>query len=238
MKAALVPGTDLAIRCACGELRGVVHGVSPAEANHVVCYCRYCEAYARELGRAGEILDEWGGTERFQVSPAALEITGGAGRIECMRLTPKGALRWYAGCCNTPVAITLPSSSVPFLAMDACCVDRRALRAPLDSMVGPIRARVNRRFPAEQAGPMAATFGALLRMLAHFAPMLFRWWWRGDHRRWVLFDRASGAPVVAPRLVATSHLPAVVARREEERARAQPPPAPRRGAARPARGCG
>ena len=62
----------------------------------------------------GELMDEWGGSEVFQTTPARIEFTQGADQLACMRLSPKGLMRWYARCCNTPIANTLPSPGMAF----------------------------------------------------------------------------------------------------------------------------
>src|SRR5262245_25612243 len=97
---------DLAIRCDCGAVRGVARGVSGERGNRVVCYCDDCQSFAHVLERSEDTLDAHGGTEIFQMSPAQLEFTAGADRLACLRLTPKGLLRWYASCCRTPIGNT------------------------------------------------------------------------------------------------------------------------------------
>src|SRR5688572_12534539 len=100
---------DLPVRCSCGTLRAVVRGASGGRGNHVVCYCDDCQSFAHFLERADDTLDAHGGTEIYQMSPARLEIIDGADRLACVRLAPKGLLRWYAACCRTPIGNTLAS---------------------------------------------------------------------------------------------------------------------------------
>src|SRR5690606_41392767 len=87
---------DLPIRCTCGTLRGVLRGISSARGNRGVCYCDDCQSFAHFLGRPAEILDEHGGTEVFQTSPARGELAGGDECPASMRLTLKVLLRWSA----------------------------------------------------------------------------------------------------------------------------------------------
>src|SRR5687767_6325224 len=49
------------LRCQCGAIRGYV--ALPAKTVRAICYCRDCQAFARYLERAGDILDEHGGTD-------------------------------------------------------------------------------------------------------------------------------------------------------------------------------
>lgn len=175
---------DLPLRCACGSVRGVIRDVSPRTVNRVVCCCSGCQAYARTLGRAHEILDEHGGTDIFQASPAKLEITEGRKHLACLQQTPTGALRWHARCCDSPIANTLPSMRVPFMAVVHTIVDRSQIERPLDELLGPVRVYVNGRFDKALARQLHATGWALVRMLWRYAPMLLRWRLRGDHKRW------------------------------------------------------
>ncbi|WP_232313432.1 DUF6151 family protein [Enterovibrio coralii] len=99
--------SELTIRCECGTLTGVLEDVSPKRGNHMMCYCDDCQRYARYLGDAEKWLDEWGGTEVFQVAPAKIKILTGADQLKCVRLKPKGIYRYYAKCCRTPIANTI-----------------------------------------------------------------------------------------------------------------------------------
>jgi hypothetical protein len=198
---------DLPIRCSCGALRGVARGVSGACGNRVVCYCDDCQSFAHFLDRAEDTLDAHGGTEIFQTSPARIEITAGADRLACMRLTPKGLLRWYAACCRTPIGNTLASRQVPFVGLVVACLDHPSL----DSALGPIRVRGHARFavgtPAGAHRSFPAT--AIARLLWNSLVARLR----GDHRRSPFFDRETGAPVSAPRVLSAAERAAVRTRR-------------------------
>ena len=101
--------TEVPLKCSCGSVQGVARDVSPKTGNRLVCMCDDCQAYAHHLGRAEHILDRNGGTEVFQLTPSQLTLTEGREHLRCLRLKEKGLMRWYAGCCNTPVANTLAS---------------------------------------------------------------------------------------------------------------------------------
>ena len=179
-------------------MRGVAREMTPASANRVVCHCRGCTDYAHALGRAAEILDELGGSEVIQISPRRLELTDGLEHLGCMRMTERGALRWYATCCRTPLAHTLPSPRMPFMSVSHVCLDWDGAGAPRESVAGPIRARVNGRWRRGQT-PASAGFGSLLSMLAHYAPLFVGWLIRGDARASPFFDPATRAPRCLPR---------------------------------------
>lgn len=87
-------------------MRGVALNVRPSSGNRLTCMCDTCQAYAHHLGQADKILDQYGGTDVFQMTPSQLSITEGIENLRCLRLEGRGVLRWYAGCCNTPVANT------------------------------------------------------------------------------------------------------------------------------------
>ncbi len=191
--------TDLTIRCLCGQVTGILEQVSPKDSNHVTCACKGCLGYTRALGREQEMLDEYGGTTVFQISPARFKITTGKEQIGCLQQTKNGAFRWYAKCCKTPLANTLPMGSMPFLAIHPLAIETTNLDQPLEAYFGPLRVRTNHKLPRKQAKEVRATWVALLSMLLHFVPMFFRWKFRGDHKRSPLFHPKTLRPVVQPR---------------------------------------
>src|SRR4051812_45695184 len=96
----------LPLRCRCGTVTGFVSGVEPSAKKRAVCYCDDCQIYALHLGRE-DILDARGGTEALMSSPSQVTLSTGADQLRCVRLSPKGLYRWYAGCCNSPLGNTL-----------------------------------------------------------------------------------------------------------------------------------
>ena len=184
--------TTLPIRCTCGALRGIARDIAPDRVNRVVCHCRGCTAAAHALRpqNPDDILDEHGGTHRVQISPANIEITHGKEHLALTRMTPKGALRWYAECCNTPLALTFAKRGV-FVGVELVCLDT----TEPEEHLGPVHARVNGSFPREERVALAATFGSLLRMLWRLILLMLRWRWRGDHERSPFFDPDTGQPL-------------------------------------------
>lgn len=177
---------DLDLRCSCGRVHGILRGVSPASVNRLVCYCEGCQRYARALGRAAEILDEHGGSDIFQVSPASLEICSGGELIACLRQTPKGALRWYTRCCASPFVNTVASKSVPFMGVLCSAVGLGRGQVPqAERALGPVRASVHAKRQltlAERSQTVLSTTAMVLR----FSALLLRFRLRGDHKRWAL----------------------------------------------------
>ncbi|MFA3915929.1 DUF6151 family protein [Ruegeria hyattellae] len=183
-------GRDLTFGCACGKLRGVVRGVSPRNGARVDCYCKDCQAFARLLG-ADHILDENGGTAIYQTLPARLELTEGVKNLACLRLTPKGTYRWYANCCNTPLANT----GGPKLRFVGTLLAGYK-PGEMAQVMGPPTAVVNVSAEAAEAGVKARGMAALT------AKILWRHFKAGfsaQTRRTPFFD-ATGHPVVTPEL--------------------------------------
>lgn len=205
--------TDLPTRCSCGTLRGVASGVSAATGNRIVCYCDDCQLFAHFLGRADEILDPHGGSDIFQTSPARLRITEGAERLACMRLTPKGLLRWYADCCRTPIGNTLATHHDAFVGLIHACIDEAAAGRPLDAVLGPVRARVYGRYAKGGRTELRAHDGVPVSEILRVAGRLLVWRLRGDHRRSPFFDARTGRPRSTPYVLNASELRDVQATR-------------------------
>jgi hypothetical protein len=191
---------DVVISCKCGKLGGIARDISARTGNRVVCYCDDCQAFAHALGAADFTLDAQGGTDIFQMSPARLELTRGRDHLACLRLTPNGALRWYADCCNTPIGNTMPTGQLPFVGLIHTCIDTEG--RTLDELLGPVRACVMTRFA--RGVPVAsgvAHNGFSLAMLVATLWKMLCWRLRGDHRDSPFFDRKSGKPVGSLRVL-------------------------------------
>lgn len=181
--------------CSCGKLQAALQDVSPPTTCRNVCCCEGCQRYAHWLERADELLDEDGGTEVFQISPKQLEIIEGAEQIACVQLTPKGALRWYTKCCQTPIGNTLPSPNMPFLALPHLLIENAALSKPIEAYFGPVRATINGRFPRDKARERKATGWSMFKFMLHYAPLFFKWKLRGDHKHSPFYDTESRQPI-------------------------------------------
>jgi len=201
---------DLPIGCSCGTLRGVLRGISPSRGNRVTCYCADCQSFAHFLGRAGEILDPRGGTDIFQTSPARVELTQGRERLACMRLTPKGLLRWYADCCKTPVGNTAITREIPFVGL--ICFGFDAARR--EAAIGPVRGHVNVKAARPDAEGRRLRATGELSSIARFARLVLLARLRGDQRRSPFFDARTGEPSTTPRVLSEAELAEVVRRRD------------------------
>ena len=137
---------DIPLKCLCGAVRGVVKDLPGSHASRMVCFCDDCQAFAHQLGRAADVLDANGGTDILPVVPAAIKITKGAENLRALRLTEKGLLRWYAGCCNTPVANTPSSPRLPYVGTIHTIMDHGGHGRTREQDLGPVAFRIMARF--------------------------------------------------------------------------------------------
>jgi len=163
----------LLLRCACGAVTGRVLRAEALPRN--ICHCRGCQAYAGWLGRESEVLDAAGGTDLYQLTPAQLQLDGEPA-LRCVRLTPKGALRWHTACCRTPVANTLDVGWVPWLALHHRFVDGEPFGGDARSeQIGPVAYRIHCKSATQPVpgghptGPAALVLGTLVNTLVDTA---------------------------------------------------------------------
>lgn len=164
----------------------------------MVCYCQDCQRFPHALGCADQVLDADGGSDIFQTSPARLEFLEGQDQLASLQLREGGLLRWYAACCDTPIANT-GGPGMPFVGLIGNALRTDTPEAgSREAALGPVRARVNvggARRPVE--GSARFPIGNLLRFLG----MILRARLRGDQKRSAFFDAASGEPVATPRVL-------------------------------------
>lgn len=183
---------DHPISCKCGAVKGKV--LDCKLVNRAICYCTDCQAFAHYLGHASEILDEQGGSDIIQTAPGYLEFTQGLDKLACIRLTPKGLVRWYASCCNTPIGNTMYSNKVSFIGLVHNCLDS----ANLDSSFGPVRAVFNAKSARGDPKPKdMGNFSAILRISAQILGARLN----GSYKQNPLFNRTSGTPIAQPKVL-------------------------------------
>ncbi len=183
---------DLQIACSCGKLKGKLQAVSPDKGARYVCHCRDCQAFIHFLQRQSDVLDQNAGTEVFQTQPSRLSIARGIEQLQCIRMTGKPTLRWYAGCCNSPLFNTTKSGKYPFLSV-ICHSTDPALR---DEAMGPVRGHL---YTAEAIGDMSGkTEAGGNRMLLAVVYRMLCERLSGRYKDTPLFDPATGAPVAMP----------------------------------------
>ncbi len=185
------------LTCRCGSVRGGLETDTSSELSRYVCYCDDCQAFIRYLGMTEEVLDPHGGTEVVHVRPSRLKITAGAANLRCIGLKPKGAYRWYAACCNTPIGSTPRGVGFPFVSLITAFVDKSA--AP--TWRGPLRGRLMLRFASGDTTALKheeiPVFRVVLRIIRSMVVERFF----GRYRETPFFDPTSGTPVCAPVLL-------------------------------------
>lgn len=172
--------------CNCGGLSGEITARGVDTGTHVVCFCPDCRAGQLYFGQPDPAP---GSVDIFQMSPDCIQITNGAGNLAVMRLGPKGLFRWYAKCCNAPLATTTSSPKFPFAGFD---VKRIADPEPL----GPVKTRANIRQPngrSKQENVAPAVIGMIKRAISD--RLSGRW------KQTPFFDAATGEPVAAPHVI-------------------------------------
>lgn len=190
---------DIPFQCRCGLVRGVVQGASPDAGHRAICYCDDCQTAAHALNAADRLLDAQGGSDIYQVPPSLVRLTQGTEHLRCLRLSPKGLMRWYAGCCDTPLVNSLDTPRSPFVGVQ---VPTMVLPEGTDAnaALGPVRMRIMGAFAVGGCPPgVAPKFR--LREAGHVTRVFARsLLWR-MHRGIAFFDPATGAPIVTPRVL-------------------------------------
>jgi hypothetical protein len=192
--------TSHRLSCRCGTLTGYV---GRRKTHRGVCYCRDCQAYAHALGSAAGILDAQGGTDVVATLQSNVTLARGTEALACLSLSPNGLLRWYASCCNTPVANTTRNYRMSYVGVVHTCLYDAS--ESLDAAFGPVRMRVNTR---SARAPVKSTPFGTLKAVAGISLALVRARLGGSYRRTPFFD-SRGVPVASPRILT-----------REERARA------------------
>ena len=123
---------DIDCKCRCGSLVGVARATEKSTNIRVLCHCKYCVGFARHLGAETTLVR--GGADILPIAPAFFVITRGREHLRVLKLTPKGPLRFYAGCCKTPVA------------------NAASLKFPYIGLIAPF-------CPNEKVGPVVTEFG-------------------------------------------------------------------------------
>lgn len=188
---------NVPLKCSCDKLQGVAKILSSEQGRRIICLCDDCQAFAHYLGHAKSVLDENGGTEILQILPANLEINQGIENLRCLRLSDKGMLRWYTGCCNTPIANTAPYSKMPYAGVVHSILDFADDAKSREAALGPVRARIQGKFgigKLPEGTHQKAPLGLILRIIAFLVGGLLR----GKHAPSPFFDRRTGKPIVEP----------------------------------------
>jgi hypothetical protein len=177
----------------------MANDISPRTGSYIVCYCDDCQAYARFLG-SDDIVDAYGGTHIFQLTPAQISISQAQEQLVCMRLSEKGMIRWYTRCCRTPVGNTMAMPGLPFVGLVAAFMDFGNEGGARDQVLGKPVARVMGKYARGGAAP--DTHPRIpASLLLRSAYLLARARLAGKHRPSVFFDVEAKRPRVTPQVL-------------------------------------
>ena len=182
------------LRCRCGTVRGQV--VRPGVASRARCYCKDCRAFANFLGQADAVLDADGGTGIVATLPRALRFGQGTDALRCMSLSGRGLLRWYAGCCNTPIGNTPRDPRMPYVGLVEACLQSDV--PSLESSFGPVRVILHTKSATR---PVASAPVRTLVAIAEVMAAVIGARLRGATRENPFFDPTTRAPIAPPRVL-------------------------------------
>jgi len=174
---------DVTLSCTCGSLTGTLKDVGPQCGTHIICHCDDCRAAHNHLGHKMPA-DE--GIDLYQTSPDKIKIDKGGENLGVLRLSPKGLMRWYAKCCDTPMFNTLANPKMAFVGVQTAAMDET-------SNLPPVKGRFHRKGAdgkVKQEGMMRAG-GQLLSRMAK-ARLSGRW------KDTPFFDSDNWSPVTEP----------------------------------------
>ena len=189
--------TDHPLQCKCGRLAGVVSLV--ARTTRATCYCRDCQAYAHALGNPEFILDDIGGTDVVATLQQHVRLTKGVESLACLSLTEHGLLRWFAGCCNTPIANTVRTPKVSYVGLVHTCLG--ASQHALDAVFGSASMPVNTK---HAKAPVATNGLSALPAVARVFGSVALARLNGTYKQTPFFVAPLFTPIVAPRVLSAA----------------------------------
>lgn len=178
------------LRCQCGGVQGHVN-VSGA-LTRAICYCKDCQSFAHFLGKDKETLNELGGTDIVPAAPRSVTIAQGIELLACMQLSPKGLLRWYASCCNTPIGNTWRSNKLSYVGLVHNCLENSG--KTVDESFGPVKVHVN---PQSAKGEVKSKSTGMLGMMFSWLAMMLAERVSGRYKLSPFFD-SNGTSIATP----------------------------------------
>ncbi len=175
------------IECQCGALQGELSETNRAVRG--VCYCKDCRAYSNFLGKKSEIHDELGGAEFVATQSRYVTFARGAENLACVSLSEKGALRWYAKCCNTAIGNTARDWKLPYVGLVHSCL--KAEPAAYERSFPRIQMRVSPE--SAHAKPPGMGLGNMFTLMT-LIPRIMKGRLNGSYKTTPFFT--TGTPVV------------------------------------------
>ncbi len=185
---------EIEVECNCGSIQGRTMPVDADSGTRLICCCDDCQRYANYLNHENSVLDQYGGTEVFQMPVSFLQITKGTEKVACIRLSSKGLYRWYASCCCTPIGNTM-GSKVPFIGLFLSFVKNAELS---DSILGKSKGYIHTKYALQDVPNdlKGNTFKLIIRSLAK----IMAWKVKGLSRPSAFFND-QGKPVATPKIL-------------------------------------
>lgn len=177
--------------CQCQKLQGVV--LEGGTCSRVLCYCKDCQAFARYLRRQSAMLNDQGGTHLVQVAAHRVRFTRGMEHLAVVRLSPRGLLRWYASCCNTPIGNTLPSRSLAFIGLVDNLLTTHRIPKDFPGRMAVVHTHSANGSPKPVAKGLPGNIWRFIKIVATARLS-------GKHTTSVFFDE-HGQPVVTPHVL-------------------------------------
>ena len=185
--------TRLNLSCRCGAVQGHLRETASRQTGYIVCHCSDCQKFAHYLDAADDTLDQYGGSDIVQLPLNRMVIEKGLEHLRCLKLSEKGPLRWYAECCNTPIANTL-GANMPFLSVLGIALKTNG---QLQDQLGPVSHYLHCTYavkprpeqPQHPAFPKRVVAGLAFRLLISKL--------KGEHKPSPLFTD-EGRPIQKP----------------------------------------
>ncbi len=182
---------EIKLKCTCGKVSGKTKNVNEGSGTRIVCCCDDCQSFAQYLNQESSVLNQYGGTDIFQMPISSIKITEGIEQISSVMLNAKGMYRWYAKCCSTPIGNSMGPES-PFIGVIHNFMDNASTR---DEDLGINRGHIQTKF-ARQKVPNDLK-GSTLKIILRSLFMLIIWKIKGFNKPSEFFD-GNGNPIATP----------------------------------------
>lgn len=188
------------MQCDCGKVRGHTDDINPQSGNRIHCCCADCQSFAslmdleKKRSTSNQIVDEFGGTDIFQMPIAYVNITEGNEHIACLRLSHKGLYRWYTTCCHTPIGNTL-DGKMPFIGIIHNFMDKNMSR---DSILGRSKGYIHCQHSTKVIPEELK--GSYFKIAARIVSKLLVWKIKGLNQPSSFFT-SNKQPVVIPKIL-------------------------------------
>jgi len=216
----------LTVSCLCEKLVASVDIDQSKPATRLKCYCIDCRTYINHLKQADHYLDEQGGSDILQISPAQISITRGQEFLGNLKISPNGIFRWYATCCDSPICNTPINGKMPYVgllnynitkstgqtalsstnskntnATRTVTINRQTSTEQLNEILGPIKFGVGAgsKHPLTAPWPISKGFG--LRGTFSTLKNIARWKRAGDDKKSIFINHESNLPAVEPTIL-------------------------------------